>query len=322
MDRKSSLRGSGAELGANRRKAPAAGVRGSGDAALRHPVMQLAQSAGNRAAIRWLQAARPSPSAAPIQRARFNIRRDGAKAGTISGVSQWPKRPTSNLRGMQGQHLTAFVVFQDMIISNVADRTPKEAAKSLIGVLDSFYALPGMQQRNVDYLKEAIQQAKDTLSQADGDPAIIGGVIDDILSIRNKVPGTAERGVGGGHGEAKNAGTAEAVERLLRRGKPDEELGDDQEAIAKDVCYAMWRLLDYDPKEPDSEAKTQDIVNKLLTHFLTLRVAYPLTFQWLTDIDCWLFPYLAKNRDKPGMPLSQIPNKTLEKLAQEVYKGL
>ena len=64
-----------------------------------------------------------------------------------------------------------------------------------------------MQKSSGNYLHQYIESEKSNLQNAKGDPVIIGSIIDTILSIRNKVPDTAEQGVGGGHGEASQSGS-------------------------------------------------------------------------------------------------------------------
>jgi hypothetical protein len=130
---------------------------------------------------------------APVQLARVNIRQNGAEAGTISGVSQFPSRPSSNARGGQGNHLTAYVVFEDTIVTKVINRTPEGAAASLQEYLNQILLLPGMQGSHASYLRNAIENCRRELN----DPDNVNAQIDVILTIRNQVPGSAIQGNGG-----------------------------------------------------------------------------------------------------------------------------
>ena len=153
-----------------------------------------------------------------LQLARLNVRRDGSN--TISGVSAWPHRPASNVRGSQGQHLTAYVAFTDMILSRVRDRTVPEAANELIDLLDRMSELLGGDQWNRTYgatVEENKQLLRDAARNNNADT--VGGVIDNILALRNVMPdtalATAEQTPG--HGEAGTSGSLEVLETILRQ---------------------------------------------------------------------------------------------------------
>ena len=96
------------------------------------------------------------------------------------------------MRGSQGQHLTAYVAFTDMILSHVRDRTPRQAANALIDLLDSMSDLLGGEQWNRTY-GATVEENKRLLRDAarDNDADIVGGVIDNILALRNVMPDTA-----------------------------------------------------------------------------------------------------------------------------------
>lgn len=264
----------------------------------------------------------------PVQRAKLNIRpmaTTAYPAGTISGVSQFPNRPTSNLRGTQGQHLTAYVVFEDTIRNRLTNRTPQQAAEELGAYLDEIGELPGMQQANARYLDSHINASRTLLAAAarssdDDDAAkVVQEEIDRILSIRNQIPGTAERGVGGGHGEANQAGITTEVEKSLRDGQPFKPAWT---AVEDQVRRAMWRLLDYNPSMTVTDDKA---VTVLVTHYQSLRSAYPHTFAWLTDKGEYLYDYLT---DQPAtdvdMPLGtwRSAGKNLAPLFDQVYAAL
>lgn len=258
---------------------------------------------------------------APIQRAKLNIR---DKDGTISGVSKWPSRPSSNLSGTQGQHRTAYVVFEDAILNRVADRTPVDAAGELIKLLGEYAALPGMQQQNAKYLQDACVETIKilTYAQAKNDPAAIGEQIDVVLQIRNKVPGTAERGEGGGHGESKSAGIVSEVEKYLRTKTPFPTAWGTNASIADQVRHAMWTLYDYDPSAPSDDAATKKIAAAVLTHYLSLRSAYPETWNWLTVNGYYLADFFLKNRKAAGMPLTKLTDDQFNAVIVLVYAGL
>jgi hypothetical protein len=255
-------------------------------------------------------------TAMPLQRARLNVR----KNGTISGVSDWPKRPPSNLRGTQGQHLTAYVVFEDAILSHVKDVTVPEAADALIALLSEILNLPGMSIQSGAYLKKAIEENMEILQKDAKDAQVVGKVIDNILTIRNQIPGTAERGTGGGHGEAKSSGTLETLETTLRRDSWDKTWDED---IVENQCRSfMWGLLDYNPAQPADDKAAKVIGDRVLTHFLSLRMAYPKTFEWLTAREAYLFTYLEANRDSAGMPLKELTQLQFYSLRDYVHSKL
>ncbi|MEH1973460.1 MAG: DUF4157 domain-containing protein [Nostoc sp.] len=251
-----------------------------------------------------------------IQRAKLNIRDDG----TISGVSKFPNRPSSNLRGSQGQHLTAYVVFEDMISNRVTDRTVAEAAAELVKVLEEISELPGMKLQSASYLKSPMTINIELLKNHKTTAEQIGKVIDNILSIRNNVPGTAERGTGGGKGEAKHAGTITEVEKALRNDKWNKSWNND--IVSDQVRYGVWKLLDYDPKNPTSEEEIATIANKIITHYKSIVSAYPLTDRWLNEREDYFKTYLDAHRDDVGMPLRQVKASNLETIFNFVNQGL
>lgn len=246
----------------------------------------------------------------PIQRAKLNMRTNG----TISGVSNFPSRPTSNLSGSQGQHLTAYVVFEDTIRGKVKDQTRSGAATSLQSYLDEMLTLPGMQQKNAAYLVDAIDRCKQSLNDADN----VEDAIDLILSIRNKVPGTAQRGTGGGHGESGNSGRLEVVESALRNNDWKDSWDED---VVSDQCrYSVWRLLDYNPSEPADEDDRKAIIKVIVTHYKSILSAYPHVNQWLVKRNDYFQTYLEAHRDDSGMPLKQVKPKTLSAIFTDVLK--
>ena len=187
-----------------------------------------------------------------VQRAKLNIRPNdtsGGRAGTISGVSDWRDRPSSNVSGSQGQHLTAYVVFENAVENRVVDRTPAEAAAALVELVEEFKALPGMRQKNARYLDQPFEECEKALTEAGAaaDTKAIGVQIDVILDLRNRVPGTAAGGKGGGHGEAHTSGRVQEVETVLRTGKPPTAwVWVSDNSVADDVRRDMWRLLSYE----------------------------------------------------------------------------
>ncbi|MTV50219.1 hypothetical protein GJ688_14680 [Heliobacillus mobilis] len=252
-----------------------------------------------------------------VQCAKLNLRKENK---TISGVSNFPSRPTSNLSGTQGQHLTAYVTFEDMILNNVRDKDVPGAAAALVEILNNISELPGMKLKSAQYLIPYIKSTISTLKTNADDAEKIGECIDTILSIRNKVPGTAERGTGGGHGESKYSGELVELETVLQRKEWKKSW--DEDRVEQQCLYSMWRLLDYDPSEPKDEDDFENIATKTLTHFLTLRMAYPATFEWLTQRKSYLFTYLEANRDTSGMPFPRLKPKTVDLLRDYVHPKL
>ncbi|MGK3995554.1 eCIS core domain-containing protein [Sorangium sp. So ce1024] len=251
----------------------------------------------------------------PIQRARLNVR---PADGIITGVSEWINRPPSNLQGTQGQHLTAYVVFRDMITSHVRGRTVAQAAQGLIDVLESIRRLPGM--RSDRYLGAYISQSIGALQRNPADTRVVGAQIDQILRIRNQVPGTAQRGTGGGSGESETSGILSRVETALRNNDWPGQWRED--TVAEQCQESMWRLLDYDPSPPTNEEQRGKIVRAVLTHFMSLQVAYPEVFEWLTQRGAYLFDYLEGHRNDSNMPLSRLAPETLEEIRDEVEDSI
>jgi hypothetical protein len=256
-----------------------------------------------------------------FQLARLNLRRNG----TISGISNWPRRPSSNVSGSQGQHLTAYVSFTDMILSNVRDKTVAGAAAALVGVLDDMRELPGGDYWYRQY-GGAVQTNKALLQQAaiDDDAATVGTVINNILSLRNKMPDTAiaTREQTWGHGESRTSGSLEVLENILRQnaGALPDTYDEDTEADA--ALYNMWRLLDYQPTGNGSDQAFGQTQNRVLRHVMQMRLSYPAVFGWLTARGSWLMPYLEENRDEEGMPLTDITDVEMDDVTDYVHDNL
>lgn len=257
-----------------------------------------------------------SGSKQPIQFVKLNFRKDD----TISGVSNFPSRPTSNIRGSQGQHLTAYVVFEDTILSHVKDQTLAGAAKELRKYLDDILDLPGMKIKSGEYLKAYIERARTTLKDHDDDADLVGAVIDDILSIRNKVPGTAEVGTGGGHGEAGHSGILEQLETALRNN--NWKTSWDEDVVSGQARASVWNLLDYDPANPSSVDEVDEIATRIVTHFKSIVSAYPNTDKWLNKREEYFTTYLEAHRDDVGMPLKKVKSKQLDAIFKKVGKEL
>ncbi|WP_204034149.1 hypothetical protein [Micromonospora qiuiae] len=298
---------------------PAAGLAGRPS---EMALLALQRAAGNAAVVQRM--------AGPlsVQRATLIIRPSttagGIPAGTISGVSGLRNRPPSNLHGSQGQHLTAYVVFEDAIRSAVVGRTPQDAATALIAYLTELRALPGMTTPSARYLDPYLDAAEASLVAAENANAsaardIVGAQIDEILTIRNHVPGTAQRGVGGGHGEGNSAGIVREVERNRRAGADFPSTWGTDDAIADQVRHMMWRLLDYDPP-PTATPKTVTAV--LITHYRSLWSAYPYTFDWLTAKNRLLRKYLIDHHGEPGLPLRRWTVADLKPIFDDVHAGL
>ena len=147
-----------------------------------------------------------------------------------------------------------------------------------------------------------------------------GAVIDDILSIRNKVPGTAERGTGGGQGESKYSGSLETVESALRTDSWNKSW--DEDTVSEQCRYYVWRLLDYAPAEPESDEDRAVIATKIITHYKSIMSAYPKVERWLNGREDYFSTYLEAHRDDAGMPLKGITPKELTKILKLVQDGL
>jgi hypothetical protein len=285
--------------------------------------------AGGAGALLELQATRGNRAVtALVQRAKLNIRASSSpQAGTISGVSGFPHRPPSNL-GSQGQHLTAYVAFVDTILSNVRDRTPVDAARQLIWVATEFKKLPAM--ASVGQWNKHIHASLDLIVQRldaaikSGDPGVaaatVGAEIDQLLSERNRVPGTA---IGEkdtiGHGESKTAGALEVMETALRT----KQAGGYGAAEAEQAVQELWRLLDYDPPDPDDKVKLETVSKRVLTHLMSMRLAYPQVWQWLSSgpSKFWMIPYLRANR-KLVTALGRLTDPVLGEIQNQVHAAL
>jgi hypothetical protein len=270
----------------------------------------------------------PMPRAAvsqgepPVQCAKLNLRNTD---GTISGVSSFIKRPPSNL-GSQGQHLTAYVSFKQTILSRVRDLTPTEAAASLRVVVAEILELPAMQTQNQwnEHIHLSLAEIDAALNDAqsmeqNSAAVMVGKQIDAILRERNRVPGTAisEHGTHG-HGEAKTAGALEVMETALRT----EHAGDYGASVAQQAVECMWALFDYDPPDPADNDKLQKIQERVLTHVMSMRTAFPKVFNWLTEQpEYWLIPYLSSNRNK-FTALQRVSDNNLLQVQEYVHANL
>jgi hypothetical protein len=268
--------------------------------------------------------AHPVAGGLPVQRVTFNMKTDG----TISSIAMksWPSRPASNMRGKQGQHLTAYVAFEDAMINRVTGRTVKQAAAALLELLEEYRQLPGMAAKP-DYLVTAIDENVVLLktAMAADDAKGVGAVIDNMLKIRNVIPGTAQGGTGGGKSEAKNSGILNVVEAALRAGTAFPAAWTAHGVSVEDqVRNAMWRLLDYHPSGMGSSSSSgMDPVTKaVLTHYHSMRSGYPLTFAWLTDNGHYLVDYLMNNRKGDGMPLGELTDTELKGVIETVHDNL
>ncbi|MGH2721596.1 MAG: hypothetical protein ACRDJO_08340 [Actinomycetota bacterium] len=293
-------------------------------ASLQTAIVRLQRTIGNTAVGHLLRGDGPGLT---VQRARLNIRSSGGAQGTISGVSQWPSRPASNLRSGQGQHLTAYVAFEQMILSRVRDLTPEGAAASLIEVAREIKGLPAMVppgQFN-NHIHLGLDLVIAALSKLRGqDPgtvaAGVGPQIDEILRLRNQVPGTAISIPGTkGHGEAGDSGSLEVIETGLRTGT---KAWDD--SVATQAVQTMWFLFDYDPPAPGDAVILESIAKRVLTHVLSMRMAFPAIWRWLSGKDekFHLLPYLIAHAGGAGLPLPRLGKLQLGKIKDHVYARL
>lgn len=286
-------------------------------------ILALQRSVGNHAVATSLA---PHLIRPVVQRARLNVRPNG----TISGVSSFPRRPPSNL-SRQGQHLTAYVAFEDTILSHVRDRTPAQAAEQLIWVASQFKELPFMADVNQwnghihQSLDSIIEQLRTALARDPRDDThlrvVVGNQIDDLLAQRNRVPHTAINEPGTfGHGESGNAGALETMETALRTARANSYGA----AEAAQAVQQMWALFDYDPPEPAAESNQLVMIGKrVLTHLKSMRLAYPHLFNWLTEqgSDYWLMRYLRSHRDDVNC-LNRLSGERLEDIENYAHQML
>ncbi len=233
--------------------------------------------------------------------------------GTISGIgppkgSKKRKRSSSSLRTKQGQHTTAYVVFEHEIWSAVLDRTPRQAAAELADLADRWLALPrlGSTHADVTRIRDALEERKERLLElhrAPGDTtaeeiaAELDPLTEELLALRNQVPGTALNTKNtGGHGEASMAGALQAMEKLLRADGDDALDGEPPERVAE----LMWGLLDYNPPPT---ADTNEVGRFVETHVRSLMSAYPQLWAWLSDAtrsQGHLLPWLRSAKQQGG----------------------
>ena len=252
---------------------------------------------------------------------RLNIRKDG----TISGVSGLPGRPTSSLRGKQGQHRTAYVVFEKAVINRVRGLTPGRAADALIELVKDYKTLPGMAQTNARYLDEGFEQTEEMLAEAskNDDADAVEEAIPLILTYRNKVPGTAEQGTGGGHGEHDWALILQAVESDLQEGGGSLPTGKIDSVVGNQARQAMWHLLAYNPSPPQGDTDKEEAISKvLLAHYQEMRRSWPFTWDWLNKKKYWLVDYLLAHRTEKGMPLAKLLDSDINTAIGTVYAEL
>ncbi|MBR1218542.1 DUF4157 domain-containing protein [Bradyrhizobium sp. U87765 SZCCT0131] len=265
------------------------------------------------------QASQHLTSGMILQRTKLNLDKDDK----ISGISDWVDRPSSNTT-KQGQHLTAYVAFEDMILSHVRGCTVVEAAQALQAVIDGIRILPGAEHMHRTYADQ-FDERRAELGQVGRlrDPKEakkeVERIIDDILSLRNKLPDTAlstsERTPG--HGEAKSSGGLEVMENTLRKRTAFPESWGDEKAIADSLLSSMWRLLDYQPSTEASEQAFTKTKQRVLRHVMQMQLSYPRVSKWLTEHGYDLMAYLAKNR-KEGMPLAALSGKEIAALSGHV----
>ena len=256
------------------------------------------------------------------KKVRLNVR---AADSTISGISDMPSRPPSSLRSKQGQHLTAYVVFERAVENRVRGWTPEEAVDGLIELVEEYENLPGMAHAEA-YLKRSFQNIKDTLTAASesGNAADVKRAVEEavpqILKTRNQVPGTAEGGTGGGHNEAGWAGKLDALELALSG--PGVPAGKKQ-VEADEAREAMWRLLSYNPPSPKGDPKKEAKISKnLLTHYQELQRAWPRTWAWLEENNYPLENYLKHHRAEDGMPFARLSDAEVDTAIDEVKAEL
>lgn len=287
-------------------RASASGASINGDLINTDPGLEReAATMGERAQSEELQAGRPLISlnvrpSVPMQFVRLNMRPDG----TITGISDYPSRPPSNMNH-QGQHLTAYVVFEDMVLNRVRGRNLAEATDELMLVLDEMGELPAVQtgSQPANRILDFIGILKNTLLSATTKEEVCD-VIADILRLRNMVPGTAESGTGGGHGEAGNSGILNQAEAYIRTGRWPPYV--DHNSAAEQCLYAVWRLLDYDPPNPATPIDAERIARVIATHFRSIISAYPHVEAWLTARGVLFSRFLKAHRGDIGMPLVRV----------------
>jgi hypothetical protein len=247
------------------------------------------------------------------------------KQGRVTGVSKWPRRPPSNC-SKQGQHLTAYVSFRDSVLSSVRRKTVPQAAIGLRVLLKHYKHLPSLGRKSAASarLKAAIRVNRQLLA-ANNDAITIGDVIDNVLAIRNQIPGTAvTTHEGGGHGEANSSGILRTAEdQFAEHGMGVLKAGWIAGTVENQTRKMMWRLLDYDPAAPAGDPDKCDVIGeRVLTHFREMQVAYPLVFAWLTGRNAYLFTYLTANRLAAGMPLRRISALDLLTIQNYVHTNL
>lgn len=262
-----------------------------------------------------------------VQRAKLNIRKDKK---TISGVSKFPRRPPSNL-SKQRQHLTAYVTFEQAILSRVRDRTPTNAASELQNLVKEIGKLPYM--ASAGHVHASLNSIDKKLSEAAKLPDekaaanIVGDQIDLVLDARNHIPGTAISVSGTtGHGEARTAGSLEMFETDLRQTGGQKFATDAKNA--KQALLNMWELFDYNPPDPKDDPKLTEVQRRVLTHVMSMRTAFPLTFEWLTSLGekYWLMPWLMQSLQSRGpalrLPLQRLSKESLKKVTDFVHTNL
>jgi hypothetical protein len=252
-----------------------------------------------------LQRARPKrtrKTRKPGSYARLNIRKGGNP--TISGISNWPPRPVSNVRGKQGHHLTAFVMFEDAMLAAVKDKPLAGAVADISVYLRHIRNLPGMRRGRVQHINNAIDANLQILGNNAIAPAEVSQVIVNTLAIRNQVPGSAEnRPTGGGRDEAGSSLILRTIGQELLTGNGVLPAIFNPVTVADQARLAIWHLLDWDP---DPSTAHQAVADHIVTHFRDMELAYHPVPDWLAANRYLLFDYLIAHRQGPAMPLKQL----------------
>lgn len=233
-----------------------------------------------------------------------NASTKNGSAGTISSI-KFGSRPTSNC-SKQGQHISSYAIFQDMIRSHALDKSLDQAAIALRDdVLPEITDMHTSRhyQRQLDALAPRLTAISSPSAQ--GNPRKtaneLEAVIYDILSARNKVPGTAAATKNtGGHGEASSlAGLRVKEDALRRNGGPPHDWNEDK--VALEAGFEIWKLMDVNPVGRNTES----LIKALKMHINQMALSYPQLFHWLSSQQRWRLVPLLLNHDK-HLPLGMM----------------
>ncbi len=237
---------------------------------------------------------------------KVDINQDGGKTVKVKNV-YFGARPHGLLGSKEGSHLTAWIVFCDVVRTAIGNKSVIDAIKAILRLYIEAKKLPGVSRiKNLDEkakpfyeasesrMEKAVLNTKKMKNIELQALPVLQELIAAYLSYRNSIPlSQTNAGVADGSGEAQSRARILYLNGNIKKSDWNAKLYGPIPTSLKDFWLAMWNMMDtkvlhkmalheIEPADAPGLSKKDEFgkvaADLIIQHLKTMKLAYPVAF--------------------------------------------